>query len=197
MLALCLPTLEAELPDAERAMAMAQERAGVKTLPIIEVDREGVGWVRPANRALSRALLTDAPYIGLLAADLRHFPANWAHRLIDVLTLDAYHGVAVPGLRCGTAPQRYGKPGMRPGWRVADMVCYTVAVFKRELWEQVGLLDETYIHYGADYEHVRQAQARQWRAVWVQDVFVVHDWQPLEYPDWKDHDAPIYYGRHP
>lgn len=194
MLALGLPTLKSELANARDVMWRATQAAGVEVVPILEIDAEGVGFVRVCNRVLARGLALGASHIAVLQDDLTTFPAGWAAQMIDAVEQSEDYGMAGPSIRCGTSPQRTGRPGMT-GLEVVDLLCYTAVLFKRAMLEDVGLLDESYIHYGGDYDHVRQAQSRGWKAVWARGVYIGHNWESLAHPDWKRHDSPLYYGR--
>lgn len=198
MLALCMVALEAELDAAERVITMASAAAGAPVAIIREVSPAGEGWVKPTNRAIQQALSQSADFVALLQTDFMSFSRGWGARMIAALDAGECYGLAGPSVRCGTRPQCHGRPGLDPEERVVDMICYTAVVIRREVFEDIGALDESYIHYGADYDHVRRAQQRGWRAIYVPDVYIGHAWGgPLRYPKWKEHDARIYYTRWP
>lgn len=62
------------------------------------------------------------------------------------------------------------------------------AVFKRAVLDELGLMDEQFIHYGCDTDYCERANQAHWRCIWVQHVYVEHDRSPL-IRAWKDHDV--------
>ncbi|MBU2249536.1 MAG: glycosyltransferase, partial [Gammaproteobacteria bacterium] len=65
------------------------------------------------------------------------------------------------------------------------------AVIRREVLEEVGLFNPALIHYAADSDLTRRAQAAGWLSVWVRDVYVWHNpGEPIA--DWWAHDLGEY-----
>jgi GT2 family glycosyltransferase len=71
---------------------------------------------------------------------------------------------------------------------------FSCTLIKAALFDQLGLFDERYVHYGGDYAWLHEAQAAGWDAVWVRDVYAWHEWTGNRFPEWIQADRDLFYS---
>jgi len=171
--------------------------AGVDTDPLIVKDERGEGFVKTFNRGIRMQLEEDYDWkwLCLWMADMRCDQYGWLKRLIEVGDSDRSFGFVGPSMASGTPPQCEGEPGSLHQHEIVLHVSFGGCIIRRDILETVGLLNEDYQHYGADYELMNLAAERGWNAVWVHDVWIDHDWTPNGFPKWVEKDRPLYYSR--
>lgn len=177
--------------DADKGADTVRRAWAVGGIPAdiyVSVDAKHEGGVKTANRALKAAVSTPALYIAYINDDIEAFPQNWLRRMIEALGSSLHYGAAGPSGKCGTWPQQSGRRGMPAKVTQVDRLSFFVVVFKREVLEQVGLLDERFIHYACDGDYCMRMKLLGWQPVWVQDVWVEHRRSPIV-RDWKVHDV--------
>lgn len=205
-----LPILDApEHSEYETGMlnlGLSVYNAGVRTRVLTLTDCRRVGFVKAFNGGMQRIFSGSQwytaedieytwRYVCLLSADICHEQEDWLKRLIEVADSDPTFGIVGSGQKCGTSPQKNAKPGMPAGYEIVDHLAFCGGIIRREVFDKIGLLNEIYYHYAADYEFVHLAQEAGFKAVWVHDVYAEHDWQPDAIPEWVEHDRPLYYSR--
>lgn len=193
------PILNADQTLAHRNMTRSCEIAGIPTEPLVIIDSKNIGFVKTFNRGM-RQLLADSnskpwDYVCYLPSDMYYEQENWLKMLVDIADTDPLFGLIAPSHVCGTAPQKSSKKGMEAYYEVVQHLAWNGGLVRWEVFEKIGLLNEIYQHYGADYEFLHEAQEAGYKAVWVHDVWGEHDWQPDRYPEWVAHDRPLYYSR--
>jgi GT2 family glycosyltransferase len=171
-------------------VAKAAKTAGVacRTFVAVDVvgkDGRGEGGTKTANRALKAAVGTK--YVCYINDDVSFPQKDWLKQLIQALEKNPRYGIAGPGGRCST-PQNRGKLNMPHGIVELKRLSFFCAVFKRAILDELGLLDEQFIHYGCDTDYCERAGQANWKCIWVQHVYVEHDRSPL-IREWKDHDV--------
>lgn len=182
------PTLDLEA--AAKACRQAQDLAGVPTAVVLVADLDRRGGVIPSNAAFTGALRLATPYIAYLNDDAQVTQQNWLKRLIEVLQSDPTYGIAAPSGPCRTPPQNKGKPGMPPNVVVVSKpLVWFCAAIRRELFTDLGLFDERFIHYGDETDFTRRAFEAGWKNVWVQDVWVDHEGSGEWIQPWRSHDV--------
>lgn len=189
------PTLDKEV--GERAVAEAAETAGVSCLTGVVVDEYGEGGTRTANRALALTEETITPYVCYINDDVSFPQEGWLKRLIEALESKERYGVAGPSGYCGTLPQRGSKPGLPPGIKQVRQLSYFVAVFKREVLDELGYFDPQFKHWGCDSDYNIRVKDAGWKCIWVRDVWVEHNsvphnQRPAEVRAWKRQDVVRY-----
>ena len=179
-------------------LAVSQNTAGVETRRIVARDPDGVGYSKMFNRgvALLRQKSYDWDYMCIMMSDAVCKQEGWLARLVEVADSDPTYGFIGPSMLTGARPQHNGVEGMDKGHSVVVHLALGIALIRREIIETIPM-NEDYYHYGSDYEMINLAHERGWKAVWVHDVWVDHDWIPGSeaYPEWYEHDQALHYSR--
>ncbi len=168
-----MPTLDMDL--AQQTCKLAKRTAGVEVSFFIYWDFKMRGAVKSSNALFKAALHMKSPYIVYLNDDTRPKQQNWLKLLIKGLNQDPHYGMACPSGQCSTTPQRSGKPGdpfkvhVIPG-----PLAWFCAAVRHEVFEDIGLFDEGFIHYGDESDFIQRAKRAGWKQLWVQGVFVHH-----------------------
>jgi len=186
-------TATLNLKAGQETCKLARQSAGVPCDIVISYDKTPRGATMNANAGFRRALETDAQYIVYIVDDVRITQQGWLKRMIEVLDSDPKLGMATPSGKCRSV-QGGGRPGMRPKVILIPNMSFFCVVIKRTLMEDIGLLDESYIHYGSDNDYCMRANARGWKFAWVQDVYAHHTSTPY-IAKWKTPDQALYQKR--
>ena len=151
---------------------------------------ENVGFSRGNNQAI-RA--TDSSFVVLLNNDADPAP-KWLSELIAAATSDPSVGMCASKLvraddptvmdtcgievdRAGIGWDRYsGEPERTEETEPYEIFgpCGGAALYRREMLDQVGLLDEDYFIYYEDIDLAWRAQRAGWRCLYVPSARVVH-----------------------
>ena len=151
---------------------------------------ENVGFSRGNNQAI-RA--TESPFVVLLNNDADP-AANWLGDLIAAATSDPSVGMCASKMvraddptvmdtcgievdRAGIGWDRYsGEPERAEETEPYEIFgpCGGAALYRREMLDQVGLLDEDYFIYYEDIDLAWRAQRAGWRCLYVPSARVVH-----------------------
>jgi len=195
--ALVCPSLN--LCRAQDTLVKAEHTAGVPVELIASHDKHGEGFTKAVNRGWRAALdVDDVTHLTVINDDTHpdRIETGWLRRLVEALESHTNFGVCGPSGPCRTDPQKSGKPGMPK--RVVGVQPYSLAFFmvvmKRQVMDDVGLLDENYIHYGSDNDWCHRAAKAGWRVVWVQDVYMPHDVGSIKH-EWRAHDRSLYLNK--
>lgn len=178
------PTLDRAV--GERTIKQAVATAGLPVKTFVAVDHKREGGVRTANKALAAAI--DTPFVCYINDDVSFPRINWLAQLIKALRVDPRNGVVGPTGGCGTSPQCRGRMGMPYKVRPVVYLSLFCAVFRRELLDKIGLLDELFIHYGCDNDYCLRTIQVGFRPVYAQHVWVEHRKSP-NIRKWKNHDV--------
>lgn len=182
---LIIPTLD--LSRAVETMRQAMANAGCDVLPNIIVDGSGEGFTRTVNRGLCTL---STPYVCLLNDDAIPVTDNWLVLLRDAIDSKSEYGFAGPSGRCRGEVQSSGWPGMPFGHRRVLFLSFFCTLIKKQVVDEVGLLDPDFSHYGSDNFYQFQAYKAGWRSVLAQHVYVAHDVGKTIW-DWKIHDKAV------
>ena len=177
-----IPTVQPELAaDTARLAALT---AGCETEAIIVHDKKRDGFSHTVNRGWKQAQ-GDAM---ILNDDIEWFQYGWLHTLRRSLYSDPSFGIVGPSGKSSTKPMCYGWAG-QSGLQEVDHLPFWCVLVKRALVEQIGYLDEAFIHYGSDNYYCKLAQRHGYKSVWVRDVFLkhTHHGSGLIFK-WKEHD---------
>jgi len=197
MIPLLLPVMASEYDLGMENLAISKASAGFPCKELIVTDEGGLGFTQAFNRGV-RALLSGAwewDCVCILSSDLKYEQQSWLRRLRDVLHGTTWFGLVGPSVRCGTSPQKTGRPGMPFGHEVVKHLNFTGVLIKRAVFSTIDLLNEEYKQAACDFDFVHRAQEQSWDAVWVRDVWCEHDWTPGKYPEFEAVDRPLYYSR--
>jgi len=178
------PTLDRMV--GERTVKQAAATAGISTRTFVAVDHNHDGGVATANIALAEAQGT--PYICYINDDVEFPQPGWLRELIEALEKNPRNGVVGPSGGCGIAPQSRSKQGMPYGIRPVVYLSFFCVVFRRDTFDELGLLDSRFKHYGCDNDYCLQAIQAGWRVVYAQHVWVKHQSSPT-IRKWKNHDV--------
>ena len=164
--------------------------------PAVEVLRQerNRGFAGGYNAGLKRALEGDGRYFLILNNDILLAPDVVRH-LVTGIGGDAATGMATAKIYYAAEPRRIYTVGanfnvfldLKDGgqgqndhgqWdvpRTVDFAPFCAILIRREVFEQVGLLDEEFFLYYEDMDYCRRAQAAGWRMVLYPDARVLHD----------------------
>ena len=189
--AIICPSLSAD--RAKNTLLIAAKTAGVSTELLACHDKNAEGFTKTVNIGLRVALTLGVSYACLLNDDTNPDQQGWLARLIQVLDSCPDFGIVGPSGPCHTRPQALGKPGMPRGIKVVAPynLAFFAVVIKKEVLDQVGILDERLIHYASDNDFCVRANAKGWKIVYAQDVYIKHDIGPRQHK-WREHDRRVY-----
>lgn len=191
-----IPTLEPE--RAVKTARQAIARAGCSKRATVQVvhDQDGEGFTRTVNRGLA-LVLADKPSVlrpkdagdrasvlrgpvCLLNDDAEPVTAGWLARLLAELHRWEPFGVwfVGPSGPCRTAPQNTGRVGDKRVPRIVSHLAGFCLLIAAEALQELGGLDESFIHYCSDVDLQWRARQRGKFSLWVPDVFVSHAIHP-------------------
>ena len=192
MILIVVPTLNKS--QGEQVGKAALVTAGCEARVFVSHDLKKEGFTKTANAGMRQA--KPGEDICLLNDDVSHFQHGWLQILHRALYSNPRIGIVGPSGASGTAPLKSGKPGMT-GIQVVTQVPFWCAVFKREMLDAIGILDEAFIHYCSDNYYCRYQMVRAgWKCAWVKDVFLVHKkhGSGMQHP-WRKHDQALWRKR--
>lgn len=186
MITIVIPTVQPA--RAEDTAQLAELTAGCECQSIIVHDAKRRGFSRTVNQGWRQAP-GDAM---ILNDDIAWFQYGWLDILRRALYSDDVYGIAGPSGRSSTKPMCYGWAGQH-GAQIVDHLPFWCALIKKELTDQIGYLDEEFIHYGSDNHYCRLAHNLGYASVWVRDVYLEHEHHGSGLiTEWKDHDDLIW-----
>lgn len=177
-----MPTVNPTL--AEDTARLAELTAGCACATTIVHDRNGDGFSKTINQGM-RAATGD---VMLLNDDIEWFQYGWLDILRRALYERPEYGIVGPSGKSSTTPMCYGWAGAH-GLIEVDHLPFWCVLVKRALIDQIGYLDEDFIHYGSDNYYSKCARRAGYFSVWVQDVYLkhTHHGSGLIFK-WKEHD---------
>jgi len=191
-IAIVIPTLDKEKGESAGSLALATSRCDVPVRVIVSHDEKGQGFTKTVNTGMRQAPDED---ICLLNDDILEFQYGWLEILRQILYIDPRYGIVGPSGRSASAPASKGAPGQFGSQEVGQLSFWCVLV-KREVIDEVGLLDEVFIHYCSDTWYCRVAREKNWKCVWAKAVYLKHRHHGSGIPgEWKLHDRKIYAER--
>jgi GT2 family glycosyltransferase len=133
--------------------------------------------------------------ICLLNDDVLEFQYGWLEILRKVLYLHPRYGLSGPSGASGGAPMNKGRPG-QTGTEIVRQISFWCVLMKREMLNELGLLDEAFIHYCSDNWYCHVMKRKKWQCVWARVVFLVHQKHGSGMQmKWRDHDRKILFRR--
>lgn len=186
-----IPTLDKKRGHATGRLA--QLTAGIETALVVSHDTDRIGFTRTSNMGIRRADKTHD--ICLLNDDVKVFHYGWLAVLHAALYHKADYGIVGPSGGSNTRPMRDGKLG-DAGLQVVHHLPFWCVLIKRALLDEIGLLDERFIHYASDNFFCDVARKRGWKSVWCRDVWLGHrrHGSGLQ-SEWKKRDQALYKRR--
>ena len=183
MIPIIIPTLDEQA--ARKTGHLAQQTAGCDTRLIVVVDAKGTGFSKTINVGLRQTTTED---VCILNDDIEWFLPAWLEILRRALYSQPHYGIAGPSGRSSTSPMRHGWVGSH-GIQVADHLPFWCVLIKREVFNRVGYLEESFIHYGSDNIMCWEAAKKGQVCIWVKDVFLKHTHHGSGMQqEWKDLD---------
>jgi len=187
--AIVIPT--AGIKDAAAVGKAATKTAGVETHLIISPDPDATGFTRTVNRGLEQ--VPDGYDVLLLNDDVEGFYPGWLAELQKAMYSREDIGVIGPSGDCGTAPIDTWEQGDGTGMVGVKWFPFFCTLIRRECYDQVGKLDEKFIHYASDYVFCDEARYRGWYVVWCRDVVLDHELNGSKRRQaWAGHDLSLY-----
>ena len=75
------------------------------------------------------------------------------------------------------------------GLEAVRQLSFWCVLIKRQLIDEIGLLDERFIHYCSDNDYCNRAHKKGWKCVWVKGVYLEHKHHGSGLcSTWKQHD---------
>lgn len=151
-------------------------------------DLKGQGFTKTVNHGLEAA--REEEDICFLNDDVETFQFGWLRLLAEALYSQEDYGIVGPSGRSASRPKR-GVPGGRGLVLVPHLPFWCVLV-KKQLFAQLGPLDERFIHYSSDTWYCAKAIKAHWKCVWVKFVYLWHHHQGSGFQNqWKVHDTQV------
>lgn len=192
-IAIVIPTLDKMKGQDTGKLALATAGCSVPVRVLVSHDSKGQGFTKTANQGMRVAKATED--ICLLNDDVTKFQYGWLEILRKVLYSNARYGISAPSGASAAVPMKNGHRG-QTGTQVVRQVSFWCVLMKREMLNQLGLLDEAFIHYCSDNWYCLVMKRKGWKCVWAKAVFLehVHHGSGLQ-GKWRDHDRKIFFQR--
>jgi GT2 family glycosyltransferase len=188
-IAIVIPS--AGIKDAVAVGKQACDLASVETKLIISPDPDQTGFTRTVNRGLEQ--VPEDYDILLLNDDVEGFYPGWLYELQTAMYGREDIGVIGPSGDCATAPIDTWQVGAGVGLVSVKWFPFFCSLIHRECYDQVGKLDERFIHYASDYVFCDEARYRGWLVIWDRDVVLDHELNGSNRRQaWAGHDLSLY-----
>lgn len=183
-----------------RAEAVGKEAAATAGLFVEALLAEDVtrwGFTRTVNWGLRQ--VTDDQDVLLLNDDVGDFPDGWLADLSRRLYSADDVGMVGPAGDVTTPETRAWMPTYaraRGGVTEVEHLSFWCVLIRHEVLDELGLLDEAYIHYASDFDYCDRARARGWRLLLDRDVALAHALAGSgTQHGWRGHDLSLYQYR--
>lgn len=187
-----IPTLTLKVGQDTGEMALIS--SGVANVELIVVhDKKKEGFTKTVNRGIRDA--SPNSDICILNDDILEFQYGWLKILRRVLYSNKRYGLSGPSGASGAAPMNAGAPG-QAGTQVVKQISFWCVLLKRQMINQIGILDEAFIHYCSDNWYCLWMRKNNWQCVWAKAVFLKHRKHGSGLQGkWRTHDRKIYFRR--
>ena len=177
-----IPTLDEARGRSTGQLALATAGTDAR---VIVVNGPKRGFTKTVNDGMRQVEKGD---VCILNDDVAGFPMGWLAALEKGLHSRPKFGIAGPSGKSATAPANTGKPGMN-GLQACRQLPFWCALLRRKMIDQIGILDERFIHYCSDNEYCARAKRAGWSCVWVRSVFLKHEHKASGFQSaWRKHD---------
>jgi len=188
-----IPTLDRARGKDVGKLACIAAGTSIPPRVIVSHDKHRQGFTKTANQGMRQARSDED--ICLLNDDILEFQYGWLEVLQRVLYSDPRYGLACPSGKSAAAPMNTGGPG-QTGTQVVKQASFWCVLLKREMLDQLGLLDEAFIHYCSDNWYCHVMRRRNWKCVWCKAAYLKHQHHGSGMVGkWKKHDRAIYFKR--
>jgi GT2 family glycosyltransferase len=192
-IAIVIPTLSQQRGENTGKIALATA-GNCKARVIVSHDPKRTGFTKTVNRGIRRA--NNKEDICLLNDDILTFYPGWLATLQRALYSNGKFALVGPSGGSNTAPMSGGKLGMH-GLKAVRHMPFWCVLIKRRIIDEVGLLDEAFIHYASDSWYCDLVRRRGYKVVWVKDVFLKHQRHGSKLQSaWRKQDQSLYRRRH-
>jgi len=186
VITIVIPTVQPE--RAEDTARLAILTAGCECDAVVIADDDRRGFSRTVNRGW-RMAQGDAM---ILNDDIAWFQYGWLDILSRALHSDDFFGIVGPSGKSSTTPMCHGWAGMG-GLEIVDHLPFWCVLVRKTLVDQIGYLDEAFIHYGSDNFYCKLARRAGYESVWVRDVYLEHEHHGSGLiTEWKEHDDQVW-----
>lgn len=166
----------------------AQISAGCDTRLVVIHDYHREGFTKTVNRGIRQRRYDED--VCLLNDDIEMFNYGWLRALNVTLCSDPCNGLVIPSGNCASTP-RHGKLGDM-GLRVSNTLPFWCVLLRRELINEIGLLNEAFIHYSSDTWYCIEAKRAGWRRIWIRAVYLWHHHQGSGFQqEWREHNHKV------
>ena len=166
-ISIIIPTLDREKAEATGRLALLT--AGCDARLIIS-DGPERGFTKTVNDGLRQTTKTED--VCILNDDVTRFQHGWLRTLRTALYSKPRYGIAGPSGK-SAAKSREGRLGMT-GVEVVNQLSFWCVLIRRAVINEIGILDERFIHYCSDNEYCIRAHRKRWKCVWVKSVYLEH-----------------------
>lgn len=135
-------------------------------------NQENLGFIKATNAGIKAS---NAPYVVLMNNDTEAVP-GWLGKLVQPLR--EHREVGLSGPLTTTPLSWQGKyPKDRQGYEIRErgMLAFFCTMFKREVFNTVGLLDENFgVGFGDDDDYCHRALQHEYKLALVRDLIIPH-----------------------
>jgi len=166
-IAIIIPTLDEDL--GKRTGKLATLSAGCPTRLLV-IGGPKRGFTKTVNDGLRQ--LEPEEDACILNDDVKGFNHGWLHTLQRALYSNAKYGIVGPSGK-SAAISRTGTP-YDSGLQLCSQLSFWCVLIKRKVIDEIGILDERFIHYASDNEYCMRTTRKGYKVVWVKDVYLKH-----------------------
>jgi len=163
-----IPTLDAKRGQDTGRLAKLTAGCDAKLIVVSGPKR---GFTATVNEGIRR---TESEDICLLNDDVTNFQYGWLDTMRKALYSKEKYGIVAPSGDSRTPPMKNYREGMS-GLQVVGTLPFWCVLIKRDLIDEIGLLDDSMVHYNSDSWYCIRAVKRGWQLVWVKDVLLHHE----------------------
>lgn len=184
MILIVVPTLNLE--QGREVGRRAQASAACDTRLVVIHDEEGIGFNKPAIRGMRQR--KPGEDVALVNDDIYRFSYGWLKILSAALHADPRRGIVGPSGKSANSGRR-NKIG-EFGTRSEGMLPFWCVLIRCELLDQIGYMNEEFIHYSSDTLYCYLARSKGWKIEWIKSVFLWHQHAGSGFQQkWRDEDT--------
>ena len=165
-ISIIIPTLDREKAEATGRLALLTAGCDAR---LIVVDGPERGFTKTVNEGLRQTTNED---VCILNDDVTRFQHGWLRTLRTALYSKPRYGIAGPSGK-SAAKSREGRLGMT-GIEAVNQLSFWCVLIRRAVINEIGILDERFIHYCSDNEYCIRAHRKRWKCVWVKSIYLEH-----------------------
>jgi len=185
-----IPTLDPE--QGADTGHRAQLSAGCDTRLVVIHDYFKKGFTKTVNQGL-RQRWSDED-VCILNDDIQMFNYGWLRALQNALYAREELGIVGPSGDCASST-RAGRLG-DTGLVEINTLPFWCVLIRREAIDQVGYLDEAFIHYSSDTWWCLKAKRAGWERAWLRPLYLWHEHQASGFQhEWRTHDSEAFKRR--